>query len=102
MIQAWRLWKYGRGVEFIDPLIGESYDRSEALKCIHIGLLCVQEDPADRPTMSSVVVMFGSYTVTLPDPTQPLFTFGRVNVEYSKSSQTSSTNEITVSDILAR
>ncbi|KAL6343059.1 hypothetical protein AAG906_017871 [Vitis piasezkii] len=34
-------------------------------KCFHIGLLCVQEDAFDRPTMSSVIVMLRSESLTL-------------------------------------
>ncbi|KAF9611278.1 hypothetical protein IFM89_028702 [Coptis chinensis] len=102
---AWRLWCDGRGLEFIDSLMGVSCDLNEVLKCMHIGLLCVQEDAADRPTMSTVVVMFASYTITLPGPTQPAFSVGRLVTESSKFSETStsgSTNEITVSEVLAR
>ncbi|KAL7213396.1 hypothetical protein ACSBR2_016005 [Camellia fascicularis] len=50
----------------------------EVSKCIHIGLLCVHEDAADRPTMSSVVVMLRSNTMTLPRPTQPPFSVGQL------------------------
>ncbi|KAJ0101317.1 hypothetical protein Patl1_03700 [Pistacia atlantica] len=40
-----------------------------------MGLLCVQEDPTDRPTMSTIVLMLNSYSVTLPAPQQPAFFF---------------------------
>ena len=39
---------------------------------MHIGLLCVQQDPDDRPTMSDVVVLLGSESMALPQPRQPL------------------------------
>ena len=48
-------------------------DRQKMLRCIHIGLLCVQEDPADRPTMASVVLMLSSFSITLNLPSQPAF-----------------------------
>ncbi|KAL7213437.1 hypothetical protein ACSBR2_016043 [Camellia fascicularis] len=73
---AWKLWSEAHGVELIDPILVQSYVVNEVLKCIHIGLLCVQEDAADRPTMSLVVVMLGSDTVTLPQPKQPAFSVG--------------------------
>lgn len=38
-----------------------------------MGLLCVQEDPEDRPSMASVLLMLSSYSVTLPLPQQPAF-----------------------------
>lgn len=43
------------------------------MRCIHIALLCVQENVADRPTMASVVLMLNSYSVTLPLPSLPAF-----------------------------
>ncbi|CAL5410562.1 unnamed protein product [Camellia sinensis] len=73
---AWKLWSEGQGLELMDPILVQSCMVSEVLKCIHIGLLCVQEDAADRPTMSFVVVMLGSETVTLPPPKQPAFSVG--------------------------
>ena len=44
----------------------------EVFRVILIGLLCVQEDPIDRPVMSEVVQMLSSNT-TLPHPKKPGF-----------------------------
>ncbi|KAL5578970.1 hypothetical protein UlMin_011412, partial [Ulmus minor] len=49
---AWRLWKEGKELEFVDPLLMECREREEVVRCIHIGLLFVQEDPSDRPNTS--------------------------------------------------
>jgi len=38
-----------------------------------MGLLCVQEDPTNRPTMATIVLMLNSHSVTLPLPKQPAF-----------------------------
>jgi hypothetical protein len=43
------------------------------VKCVNVGLLCVQEDPNDRPTMSNVVTMLDSEAATVPTPKQPAF-----------------------------
>lgn len=43
------------------------------MKCINVGLLCVQEDPGDRPTMSNVVTMLRSESMPIPKPNQPAF-----------------------------
>ncbi|XXG69404.1 hypothetical protein AAC387_Pa06g2283 [Persea americana] len=104
---TWRLWNEGRGLEVLDPLMLESCSTSEALRWIHIGLLCVQEDAADRPTMSTIVVMLGSENVTLPQPTQPAFSVGRgvipsASGQSSSSALTCSVNELTVSILEAR
>ncbi|KAM1186508.1 hypothetical protein FF1_015660 [Malus domestica] len=70
---AWKLWRDGASLELLDPCLRDSHSRTEVIRCIHIGLLCVQEDPANRPTMQSVVLMLSSYSLTLPSPQQPAF-----------------------------
>ena len=60
-------------MEVLDPCLKDSHSRNEVLRCIQIGLLCVQEDPADRPTMATIVLMLSSYSVTLPLPKKPAF-----------------------------
>ena len=53
--------------------MADSYLRNEVLRCLHIGLLCVQENPVDRPTMASIVLMLNSYYITLPSPQNPAY-----------------------------
>jgi hypothetical protein len=43
------------------------------MRCIHIGLLCVQDNVAKRPTMATIVLMLRSYSVTLSIPSEPAF-----------------------------
>lgn len=61
-------------------------DTSELLRCIHVGLLCVQKRPEDRPTMPSVVLMLDSENPTLPQPKQPGFYSERYLTETDSSS----------------
>lgn len=42
-------------------------------RCIQIGLLCVQDDATNRPTMSEVNIMLRSHFSMLPNPSQPTF-----------------------------
>jgi hypothetical protein len=59
----------------MDPSLGLSYSKDEAWRCFHVGLLCVQENPDVRPTMSTVLLMLISDHMKLPEPTMPpLFT----------------------------
>lgn len=58
-------------MELIDPVVREYCPITEVMRCIHIRLLCVQEDPADRPITALVVIMLSSNSPTLPLP-QPL------------------------------
>lgn len=71
-MQAWRNWKEGMPTNIIDPVLNND-SRNEIMRCIHIGLLCVQENVASRPTMNSVVVMLNSHSITLPMPLEPAF-----------------------------
>ncbi|XP_058072867.1 cysteine-rich receptor-like protein kinase 15 isoform X2 [Magnolia sinica] len=102
---TWRLWCDGRAMEIVDPFLVEKCPKNEVFRWIHIGLLCIQEDAADRPTMSTVVVMLGSESVNLPQPTQPGFFVARAMAGSDKSSASaiiSSTNQITISTTEAR
>ncbi|KAK3199370.1 hypothetical protein Dsin_022785 [Dipteronia sinensis] len=96
---AWRLWNEERAVELIDKSLDYSAASSEILRYIHVGLLCVQQGPEDRPNMSTVVLMLGSEG-SLPQPKQPGF-FSERNMPESDSSSSkhlsSSTNEVTIS-----
>ncbi|CAA7060171.1 unnamed protein product [Microthlaspi erraticum] len=70
---AWRLWSNGTALDLVDPIIVENCQKSEVVRCIHIGLLCVQEDPSERPTMRTIFMMLTSDTVTLPVAREPGF-----------------------------
>ena len=71
-LQTWQNWRGGTASNIVDPTITDG-SRNEIMRCIHIALLCVQENVADRPTMASVVLMLNSYSVTLPLPSLPAF-----------------------------
>lgn len=102
-MQAWQLWNEGNGLELMDPLLVDSCDANEFLRYLHIGLLCVQEDADDRPTMSYVVVMLKSETVTLSPPEKPAFSTGRFADHCEmRADYISSINEQSVSDVVPR
>uniref|UniRef100_F6I2E2 Cysteine-rich receptor-like protein kinase 29 n=1 Tax=Vitis vinifera TaxID=29760 RepID=F6I2E2_VITVI len=69
---AWKNWREGTATNLIDPTMRIS-SISEIMRCIHIGLLCVQENEADRPTMASIALMLNSYSLSLPVPSHPAF-----------------------------
>jgi len=44
-------------LELVDDILDDATTFSlEILRCIHVGLLCVQQNPENRPNMSSVVL----------------------------------------------
>ncbi|CAM8900291.1 unnamed protein product [Rhodiola kirilowii] len=69
---AWDSWRAGSAANMIDPTIING-PRNEIMRCIHIGLLCVQESVTARPTMASVVLMLSSFSLTLPLPSEPAY-----------------------------
>ncbi|WKA12289.1 hypothetical protein VitviT2T_029693 [Vitis vinifera] len=69
---AWTLYTEGRYLELMDAMVGDTFQPSEVLRSIHVGLLCVQHCADDRPSMSSVVLMLSS-EVALPQPREPGF-----------------------------
>ncbi|KAL4626494.1 hypothetical protein ACB092_05G100200 [Castanea dentata] len=103
---AWQLWNEGKSLELIDPtILEESRPPFEALRCIHIGLLCVQDQAKDRPTMPDVVSMLSNETLKLSSPKQPAF-FTNTNAEDLGVSEIEpkncSINSVTISVMEAR
>ncbi|CAN1139578.1 Receptor-like serine/threonine-protein kinase SD1-8 [Linum perenne] len=88
---AWHLHMEGRGSELMDATMGERCNQTEVLRLVHIGLLCVQKRPDDRPSMAEVAVMIDG-DGELPEPNQPGFFTERNVTEVSTSSSASSGN----------
>ncbi|XBH76140.1 hypothetical protein VPH35_102832 [Triticum aestivum] len=71
--RAWALWSKGRLMKLVDShLHGESC-AADIMRCIHIALLCVEEDAANRPTIQEVVLMLSCQSVALPTPQCPAY-----------------------------
>ncbi|KAG2720610.1 hypothetical protein I3760_02G043700 [Carya illinoinensis] len=67
---AWKNLREGTVVNLIDLTLRRG-PLSEMIRCIHIGLLCVQANVADRLDMASVVSKLNSNSIALPLPKQP-------------------------------
>ncbi|XP_050235469.1 G-type lectin S-receptor-like serine/threonine-protein kinase CES101 isoform X2 [Mercurialis annua] len=70
---AWELWNGGRSSELIDRELGDSFTVDEVMQCVQVGLLCIQDNAEDRPTMADVVAILNSEGAVLPTPKQPFF-----------------------------
>ncbi|EEC81215.1 hypothetical protein OsI_24255 [Oryza sativa Indica Group] len=68
---AWHMWKDGRLQELVDPALCDGYESTVIMRCTQVALLCAQEDPADRPTMTDVTAMLDSESIMLSDPKEP-------------------------------
>ncbi|KAK9092255.1 hypothetical protein Syun_027166 [Stephania yunnanensis] len=74
---AWKLWRDGTPLELVDHAMGASFPEQEVVKFIQVGILCVQENAGDRPTMSTVILMLSNDSTTIPTPEQPAFILTR-------------------------
>ncbi|XP_009609150.2 G-type lectin S-receptor-like serine/threonine-protein kinase At4g27290 isoform X2 [Nicotiana tomentosiformis] len=97
---AWRLWNEENAMSLVDASLLESCNEEDALKCINIALLCVQEDAGIRPSMPDVTIMLSSKNTSLPKPNKPAFT-ARTRACSTSTSPSSklyinSNNELTV------
>ncbi|XP_039777944.1 cysteine-rich receptor-like protein kinase 10 isoform X2 [Panicum virgatum] len=54
---AWDAWEAGQMEEVFDPKLYEGSQPREIKRCVEVGLLCLQSDRADRPTMADVLEM---------------------------------------------
>ena len=73
-------------MEVKDVRLEDSFNESQVLRCMQVGLLCVQMFPEDRPEMSSVVFMLANEGLLLPQPKQPGFFTERGFITGSTSS----------------
>ncbi|XP_060676090.1 G-type lectin S-receptor-like serine/threonine-protein kinase At4g27290 isoform X2 [Ziziphus jujuba] len=98
---AWLLWNEGKALDLVDLHFEDTcnVDSAQVLKCVQVGLLCVQKFPCDRPTMSSIVYMLED-DATLPPPKQPGFFMERSSKEnedtISRNEEPCSLNSVTL------
>ncbi|XP_048141699.1 cysteine-rich receptor-like protein kinase 25 isoform X1 [Rhodamnia argentea] len=72
---VWKHWSNRTPSEAVDPALSKAYSVNEVIRCMHIGLLCVQDDTEDRPTMDLVILMLNSESISIPVPQKPSFFF---------------------------
>ncbi|CAN1269198.1 G-type lectin S-receptor-like serine/threonine-protein kinase At4g27290 [Linum perenne] len=101
---AWQLWNDGLGLQFVDQTLRD-FNTTNVMRCIQIGLLCVQYQATDRPTMSEVVTMLFNETLELLHPKEPTFFFGGFAVDLGQiqiDDDNCSRNTMTISTMVAR
>ncbi|XP_051189530.1 G-type lectin S-receptor-like serine/threonine-protein kinase At1g11300 isoform X2 [Lolium perenne] len=103
IVYSWSMWKEGKAEELVDSSIMDTCSPEEVLLCIHLGLLCVQENPDDRPLMSAVVFVLENGSTTLAAPSRPAY-FSRHNIEMelNRDDIQNSVNNITLTEIQGR
>ncbi|XP_052307844.1 cysteine-rich receptor-like protein kinase 6 isoform X1 [Populus trichocarpa] len=101
---VWDLWREEKALDIVDPMLEQACPPHEVLRCVQIGLLCVQEFPDDRPAMLEVVFMLGN-EITLPSPKKPAFvlrTRSGQDLPAMSRRAACSVNEVTVTMVEAR
>ncbi|KAE8714921.1 Cysteine-rich receptor-like protein kinase 25 [Hibiscus syriacus] len=102
---CWNHWRTGAPLEMMDPNLRTNYSRNEVARCIHVGLLCVQEDPSKRPMMTTVILMLDSYSVSLPQPQKPasfLCTRNELSPQEAMGLGELSNNEVSITELEPR
>ncbi|XP_078149627.1 cysteine-rich receptor-like protein kinase 25 isoform X2 [Carex rostrata] len=88
---VWQHVEEGKIDQLKDPVL-DNASSEEVMKCIHIGLLCVQDDPTKRPNMAAISGMLhGTNTPSIPAlPSSPDTTSSMPSVLFSTSEQSTS------------
>ncbi|XP_022679784.1 G-type lectin S-receptor-like serine/threonine-protein kinase At1g11330 [Setaria italica] len=103
IVYAWNLWHDGKAETMIDSCVVSGCIVDEAMLCIHVALLCVQENLNDRPTMSSVVRILDNGSKSLQAPNRPAYFAERNNeAEQTGDSAKNSNNTVTLTVLEGR
>lgn len=97
------MWTEGNTKDLADSSIVDSCLLDEVLLCSHIALLCVQENPDDRPIMSSVVYALDTGSTTLQTPNRPAYFGHRSNeIDHLNNDIQNSIGSFTLTNIEGR
>ncbi|XP_044446862.1 receptor-like serine/threonine-protein kinase SD1-8, partial [Triticum aestivum] len=102
---AWKLWREGNALGLLDEAVASGGDREseEVLRCVQVGLLCVQERPEDRPHMATVFLMLANLSALMPQPRHPGYCSDRGSTSTDGDCSLSCTvNEITLTVVEGR
>ncbi|KAM3259591.1 hypothetical protein ACQJBY_051079 [Aegilops geniculata] len=103
LFQSWNMWKEGKTKDLADSSIMDTCSPDELFLCIHVALLCVQENPDDRPFMSSVMTALENGSTTLPTPTRPGYLVRRnTELDQFRNNIQNSVNSLSVTEIDGR
>ncbi|KAI3666928.1 hypothetical protein L6452_41969 [Arctium lappa] len=64
--QACVLWKEGKGMEFINPSLDDTFSRYKLRRCMQITVPCIEEKWKQRPSVLEVLAMQRNEYATLP------------------------------------
>ncbi|VAH41780.1 unnamed protein product [Triticum turgidum subsp. durum] len=102
-VYSWNMWNKGKTEDLPDSSIMDNCSPDEVLLCVHVALLCVQENPDDRPHMSFIVFLLENGSTSLPPPDCPAY-FARqgAQMEQNRNDIPTLTNSFTLTEIEGR
>ncbi|XP_051228636.1 cysteine-rich receptor-like protein kinase 6 [Lolium perenne] len=98
LTEVWNHWRKGSIIEMMDHTLDE-HTQNHQLRYLHIGLMCVQADPGDRPEISTVIFMLTRDNMELQPPEEPAFFFGSLKDLHSLPRATANSNFMLEEDI---
>ncbi|XP_019171535.1 PREDICTED: putative receptor-like protein kinase At4g00960 [Ipomoea nil] len=101
---VWIHWQNWTASSVIDEMLrGVSSPVHEIMKCIHVGLLCVQDNVEDRPRMGEIVVMLSSSSsLSLAVPSGPAFFVHNITTAGTLDNTEASRNEVSCTEFYPR
>ncbi|XP_048440475.1 cysteine-rich receptor-like protein kinase 19 [Pyrus x bretschneideri] len=101
---AYLLWKQGKGMEFMDPILDDTHSLCKLMRCLQIALLCVQENANDRPSMLEISSMLQSEGAKMENPKIPAFSKRNEDEETNPTPQPEvcSIDDATISEVVGR
>ncbi|CAN0900655.1 Cysteine-rich receptor-like protein kinase 10 [Linum grandiflorum] len=99
---AYDSWRNGQGMEFWDSSLDDSCSQCKLMTCMQVGLLCVQEDPDDRPTMLQVSALLRNGGVGMGAPKRPGFSVMRRETNSKSQQEICSYNDADISQVEPR
>ncbi|MCO5597765.1 hypothetical protein L7F22_051847 [Adiantum nelumboides] len=71
----WAWEKYGdeKVLDLVDERLGAAFSPEEAIRVLHVALLCTQENPKQRPTMSLITLWLSGHSGIREIPIRPTF-----------------------------
>ncbi|MCO5586257.1 hypothetical protein L7F22_040196 [Adiantum nelumboides] len=95
---AWENYRDEKVLDIVDERLGAAFSPEEAIRVVHVALLCTQENPKQRPTMSLITLWLSGSSGILEIPIRPTFLdyndstvpMSELNHQFISSSSTSS------------
>ncbi|KAH9660231.1 Receptor-like serine/threonine-protein kinase [Citrus sinensis] len=104
---AYELWKDGKGMELMDASLDDTHSSWKLLTCLQVALLCVQENPKNRPSILEISSMLeNENTADIMTPKKPAsFSNKAYEDEQNKATiglEICSSNDVTISQVVGR